>query len=286
MKKPDWLRVKLGHGERFAHVAGLIRGGRLHTVCEEALCPNRGRCWENGRATLMILGDTCSRGCTFCNVTSGHPAPKDDEEPVRVAGAIREMGLREVVITSVTRDDLDDGGAAVWAETVRCVHEAVPGIHVEVLVPDFGGSLDDLDVVLAARPDVVGHNLETVPSLYPSVRPGADYGRSLALLRRAHEAGFITKTGLMVGLGEADAEVTALMKDALAAGVDIFTVGQYLQPSKAHRPVVRYVEPEIFDDHRARGLAMGFHVVISAPLVRSSLHSDEQSTFVKSRLAF
>jgi lipoic acid synthetase len=194
------------------------------------------------------------------------------------------MGLREVVVTSVTRDDLDDGGASIWAETVRRVHAAVPGIRVEVLVPDFLGAPGDLDTVLAARPDVVGHNLETVPSRYPNVRPGADYARSLALLRRTHEAGFIAKTGLMVGLGETDAEVLDVLRDARAAGVDIVTIGQYLQPSKAHLPVERYVEPATFDAYRARGMAMGFGVVISAPLVRSSFHSDEQSAFVEARL--
>jgi lipoyl synthase len=285
MKKPDWLRVRIGSGAQFKRVADLVRNGGLHTVCEEALCPNRGACWEHGRATLLILGATCSRGCTFCNVASGTPAPPDTDEPARVAGAVRAMGLRDVVLTSVTRDDLPDGGAAHWAATIRAVQAAVPGICVEVLVPDFGGDAAALDTVLAARPDVLAHNLETVPRLYPAVRPEADYARSLAVLRRAHAAGCIVKTGIMAGLGETDAEIETLMRDAHAAGAALFTIGQYLQPSRRHRPVARYVEPAVFDAYRDTGRAIGFAVVLSAPLVRSSLHAEEQSAYVARRRA-
>jgi lipoyl synthase len=285
MKKPDWLRVCVGHGPQFKRVADLVRNGRLHTVCEEALCPNRGACWEHGRATLLILGATCSRGCTFCNVASGTPALPDPGEPARVGEAVRDMGLREVVLTSVTRDDLSDGGAAHWAATIRAVRAAVPGIGVEVLVPDFRGDAASLDTVLAARPDVLAHNLETIPRLYPAVRPEADYARSLDVLRRARHAGLIVKTGIMAGLGETDAEIEVLMRDAGAAGAEIFTIGQYLQPSRTHHPVARYIAPAAFDAYREQGLAMGFGVVVSAPLVRSSLHSAAQSAYVARRRA-
>lgn len=296
-RKPSWLKTRLGQGPRFARTQEIVRSGSLHTVCEEALCPNRGQCWENGRATIMILGQTCSRACTFCNVEHApsppspsssscqnipHPPP-DPDEPQRVANAIQEMDLSEVVITSVTRDDLTDGGAAIWAETVARVRDAVPCISVEVLVPDFQGAPADIDTVLAAAPDVFAHNLETVPSLYPAVRPQANYQRSLAVLKRAADANFITKTGIMVGLGETKEQVLEVMRDARAAGATIFTIGQYLQPSKQHHPVVRHVEPAEFDVYRNEGLTMGFGVVASAPLVRSSLHSEEQQAYVTER---
>jgi len=283
LPKPAWLRVRLGGGPGYSRLQKILRDRKLHTVCDEALCPNKGRCWEHGRATLMILGNVCTRHCFFCNVAPGRPSACDADEPRRVAEAVKAMGIRDIVITSVTRDDLEDGGAAVWAETVRCVHEAAPGILVEVLVPDFRGSAAALDRVLDARPEVLGHNLETVPSLYKKVRPQADYRRSLAVLSRARQRGFIVKTGIMVGLGESPDEVRAVMNDALRAGCDIFTIGQYLQPSKEHLPVSRYVEPREFDGFRDDGLRMGFKVVVSAPLVRSSYHSDEQEEFVRGR---
>lgn len=284
LRKPDWLRVKAGHGAAFRTTARLVRRGDLHTVCEEALCPNRGECWEHGRATLMILGSACSRSCRFCGVATAHRGTTDASEPRRVAQAVREMGLKDVVVTSVTRDDLPDGGAAVWAETIQRVREAVPGIFVEVLVPDFQGDPSDVQTVLDARPDVFGHNLETVPSLYATVRPQADYRRSLEVLGRASQQGFVTKTGIMVGLGEEDGEVLALMADARRAGADIFYVGQYLQPTRDHLPVARYVEPADFDRYGARGTELGFPVVVSGPLVRSSYHSEQQAAFVTARL--
>ena len=283
-RKPPWLRVKLPHGESVERLRAVVRGLRLHTVCEEALCPNLGLCWGHGRATLMILGGTCTRGCSFCNVTGGHPAGCDFDEPSRVGAAVKEMGLRDVVITSVTRDDLPDGGAALWAETVRAVRAAAPGVLIEVLIPDFGGSAEALATVVAARPDVLGHNLETVKSLYPRVRPQASYARSLELLRRAHAAGMIAKTAVMVGLGERPQEVRALMEDARSTGCEILYIGQYLQPSRRHVPVARYAAPAEFDRYRQRGLAMGFGVVVSGPLVRSSYHSEEQERFVRGRL--
>jgi lipoic acid synthetase len=256
----------------------------LHTVCSEALCPNLGRCWEHGRATVMILGDACSRDCRFCAVHHAWTGEADVEEPHRVAEAIRRMGLRDVVITSVTRDDLPDGGAAIWAETIRAIH-ALAGIRVESLVPDFGGREVDIRTVITARPDVWGHNIETVPSLYPAVRPQADYGRSLRVLALGHEAGLTTKTSLMLGLGETRDEVLAVMRDARAAGCRIFFLGQYLQPTRRHLPVQRYVEPAEFDALRDDGRALGFDIVVAAPLVRSSYHSDEQAAFVDSLTA-
>jgi len=279
-RKPAWLRVRAGHGPGFARIGGILRDGSLHTVCEEALCPNRGECWEHGRATIMILGDRCTRGCAFCGVSSRNPAPVDRGEPERVAAAVREMGLRDVVITSVTRDDLPDGGAAAWAETIRAVRAAAPGVRVETLVPDFGGSAASLRLVLAAAPDILGHNMETVPALYPGIRAGADYARSLELLARAHAAGAVTKTSLMLGLGESRDEAAAVMRDARGAGCDIFFLGQYLRPSRQHAPVREYVDPAVFETLRAAGLAMGFAVVAAGPLVRSSYHSAEQDEFM------
>ena len=282
-RKPDWLRVRLRQGENGGRLDRIVQDGGLHTVCQEALCPNRGTCWEKGRATLMILGDVCSRNCRFCNVTAGRPGDADLGEPERVAEAVRQMGLMDVVITSVTRDDLPDGGAAIWADTIRQVRAKVPGISIEVLIPDFGGSEESLDMVLAARPHVLAHNLETVPTLYALVRPAADYHRSLTLLARASRSGLIVKTGLMVGLGETDEAVLQVMRDARGVGCHIFTLGQYLQPSKRHLPVARYVEPDRFERFKREGLAMGFEVVVSGPLVRSSYHTDEQAEFVSSR---
>jgi lipoic acid synthetase len=231
----------------------------------------------------MLLGRECTRACGFCNVRGGAPGAPDRGEPRRVAEAVRAMGLRGVVLTSVTRDDLPDGGAGLWAETIRAVRGAVPGIVVEVLVPDFGGDGMALDRVLAERPDVFGHNLETVRSLYAAVRPQADYGRSLAVLRQAGAQGLIVKTGIMLGLGETREEVRQLMRDALAAGCQILYIGQYLRPGRRHAPVVRYVEPVEFDDFREAGLRAGFRVVVAAPLVRSSYHAEDQERFVAGR---
>jgi len=233
----------------------------------------------------MILGRTCTRACTFCNVDSGRPVSTDLDEPARVAGAVRAMRLTDVVITSVTRDDLEDGGAAIWAETIRRVHEAVPGIRVEALIPDFSGSGAALRQVIATRPGILGHNLETVASLYGTFRPQADYGRSLEVLRRGYRAGMITKTALMVGLGETPDEILGLMRDVLETGCRILYVGQYLQPSRRHLPVARYVPPAEFEMYRQRGLETGFRVVVSGPLVRSSLYSKEQERYVTARLS-
>lgn len=279
-KKPDWLKVRLGGGAGYERVREIIEHERLHTVCSEALCPNKGKCWEHGRATIMILGGICTRACRFCNVNPGKPSVADAREPERVASAVAAMGLSDIVITSVTRDDLPDGGAGIWARTIEAVRQQNKGIVIEVLVPDFRGDTRLLDTVLDACPDVLGHNLETVPSLYGKVRPQADYERSLSVLRHSHARGFVTKTGIMVGLGEAVEEVRKVMGDALRVGCDIFYIGQYLQPSRRHLEVKRYVEPEEFDAYRDYGLALGLGVVVSAPLVRSSFHSEEQARFL------
>lgn len=273
--------MPLAQGPEFHAVERIVHGGQLHTVCEEALCPNKGRCWKQGHATLMILGDRCTRGCPFCSVQSECDGTVDETEPMRVADAIKKMKLWDVVITSVTRDDLADGGAAIWAETIRLIREAVLGVTIEVLVPDFGGNDDALRTVVSTRPDVFGHNLETHPDLYPRVRPQADYARSLRLLKRAHELGMLAKSSIMVGLGETEGQVLATMRDAREAGCEIFYIGHYLQPTRDHMPVERYVDPAEFDAYRRAGVDMGFGVVVSNPLVRSSFHSDEQAQYVE-----
>jgi lipoic acid synthetase len=279
--KPPWIRVKIGQNDVFQATKARLRAHGLHTVCEEAFCPNLGHCWSRGRATFLILGDRCTRGCRFCNVDKRAVLPPDPGEPQRAAEAVRDAGLKEVVVTSVTRDDLPDGGAALWAQTVDAIHAAVPGILVEVLVPDFGGDAAAVGAVLRARPEVFGHNLETVPRLYPQARPQADYARSLAVLRQAAAAGLITKTSLMLGLGETFDETVQTMRDARAAGCRIFYAGQYLQPSPRHLPVARYVEPAEFARLRDDAYALGFDFVASEPLVRSSYHEEGQSAFVR-----
>ena len=279
--KPPWIRVRIGQNELFQATKDRLRAHGLHTVCEEAFCPNLGHCWSRGRATLLILGDRCTRGCRFCNVDKRAVLPPDPGEPQRAADAVRDAGLKEVVITSVTRDDLPDGGAGFWAQTIDAIHAAAPGILVEVLVPDFGGDAAALDTVLRSRPEVFGHNLETVPRLYPLARPQADYARSLAVLRQASDAGLITKTSLMLGLGESFDEVERVLRDARAAGCRIFFAGQYLQPSPRHLPVTRYVEPAEFALIRDAAYALGFDFVASEPLVRSSYHEEGQSAFVR-----
>lgn len=281
--KPPWIRVSIGQNDTFNATKNRLRAYGLHTVCEEAFCPNLGRCWKHGRATIMLLGDRCTRGCRFCNVDKQRVLPPDPDEPANVAAAVKETGLKEVVLTSVTRDDLPDGGAAHWAQTIEAVRAAVPGILIEVLVPDFNGNPDDVATVIRARPDIFGHNLETVPRLYPQARPQADYAQSLAVLRQAADADMITKTSLMLGLGETSAEIEQTLRDARDAGCDIFYAGQYLQPSPRHLPVERYVEPAEFDRLRETALALGFGYVASAPLVRSSYHEDGQTEFVRSR---
>jgi lipoic acid synthetase len=250
----------------------------LHTVCEEANCPNRMECFARRTATFMILGDRCTRNCTFCNVTKGAPVPVDADEPRHAAEGVRELGLKHVVITSVTRDDLPDGGAEHFAETIRRIRETTPDVTIEVLIPDFKGSLPAQQTVLEAGPDVLNHNIETVPRLYQEVRPMAVYARSLELLRRAKELGkpgMHTKSGMMLGLGEGKDEVLQSLRDLRSAGCDFLTLGQYLAPSKLHHPVVEYIHPDVFAEYKTLGEAMGFKFVASAPLVRSSYMAEK-----------
>jgi lipoic acid synthetase len=274
LPRPAWIRAKAPQGPTYERIRGLVRGLELHTVCEEAHCPNLGECWGRGTATFMILGEVCTRACGFCAVKTGLPGrPPDPGEPRRVAEAVARMGLRHAVITSVNRDDQPDGGASIFAATIREVRALVPGCAVEVLVPDFKGRWDALQAVADARPDVLNHNVETVPRLYRSARPGACFPRSLELLRRSKEAGLLTKSGIMVGLGEERAEVEETIRAIRASGTDILTIGQYLRPSLQHLPVLRYYPPAEFDalGDLARGL--GFAHVESGPLVRSSYHA-------------
>jgi lipoic acid synthetase len=274
--KPDWLKINLDVNRNFQGVREIIQSKRLHTVCEEAKCPNIHECWGRGTTTFMILGDTCTRSCRFCAVKIGRPVDLDKDEPIRVAQSVQEMGLSHVVITSVNRDELPDGGAEIWANTIHKVREINPPTVIEVLTPDFKGIESQLNIVFNAKPDVYAHNLETVPSLYKKVRPQAKYSRSLSVLNKAKSFGLITKTGIMVGLGESLAEIIQLMRDAVEMGVDIFTVGQYLQPSKFHLPVNKYLKPAEFDHIKEIGLKNGFKYVEAGPLVRSSYHAEEQ----------
>jgi len=311
-RKPSWLRAKVPGGAGFERLKSIVDTHGLHTVCQEASCPNMGECWARGVATIMILGDTCTRACGFCNIKTGRPPTLDLDEPHRVAESLRLMnengGLRHIVITSVNRDELADGGAGVWAETIRRSREACPEMSIEVLIPDFEGNWDALQMVIDARPHIINHNLETIRRMYPAVRPSAKFDRSLELLRRVKEAGMVAKTGIMVGIGERDEDVLALMDEVQGAtrvtksrsdevtkcpdsntpslrhsvtpsrdSCDILTIGQYLQPTLNHLPIDRWVTPEQFDVFREEGLRRGFKVVQSGPLVRSSYHADDQA---------
>ncbi len=271
-----WLKVKLPQGENYFALKQLVREKRLHTVCESASCPNIGECWNQRTATFMILGDICTRSCGFCDVKTGRPQWLDREEPYRVAEAVKALGLKHAVITSVNRDELADGGAAVWAETIRQVKSQNPGCDVEALIPDFKGSAEALQMVLEAQPDILAHNTETVPRLYRTVRPQAKYPQSLGVLQRAKRQGFVTKTGLMVGLGEEWEELQRVMHDLHVVDCDILTIGQYLQPSRNHLPVLRFYTPQEFQRLRQEGLTIGFRHVEAGPLVRSSYHAREQ----------
>jgi lipoyl synthase len=278
--RPDWLKVRFFGGENYQELKRIMRMLGLHTVCESARCPNMGECWDHRTATFMILGNICTRACGFCSVPSGKPiGPPEEDEPERVAEAVEKMGLRYAVVTSVNRDDQPDGGADIFARTITEIRRRVPGCRVEVLIPDFRGVWPALETVLEARPDVLNHNMETVPRLYRQVRKGAVYERSLELLRRAKEfSGEIpTKTGMMLGLGETREEVLAAMEDLVAQNTDILTLGQYLQPTREHLPIERYVHPDEFAEYKRIGEAMGFRHVEAGPLVRSSYHAFEQS---------
>jgi len=280
LAKPEWIRVRGGHGARFQQIKQILREHKLHTVCEEASCPNIGECFGKGTATFMILGDLCTRRCPFCDVAHGRPKPPDPDEPVNLARTIAAMKLAYVVITSVDRDDLRDGGAQHFADCIRATRELSPATRIEVLVPDFRGRLDvALDRLAACPPDVMNHNLETVPRLYKQARPGADYANSLRLLKdfKARFPDIPTKSGLMVGIGETDAEIVEVMRDLRAHDVDMLTIGQYLQPSGGHLPVTRYVPPEQFTEFERIASGLGFAHAACGPLVRSSYHADRQA---------
>ncbi len=276
-KRPEWLKVKLPMGENYNDVKDLMRRQSLHTVCEEARCPNIAECWNNRSATFMILGDTCTRSCGFCNVKVGIPSELDFAEPRRVADSVKELGLKHVVITSVNRDELKDGGASIFSETVRLINEEMPDTTVEILIPDFRGVIDAFNIIMRYPPDILNHNLETVPRLYHVVRPQAKYERSLKLIRWFKDRYLRTKSGIMVGIGEQPDEVLDLMKDLVEHGCDILTIGQYLQPTKMHLPVDRFVTPDEFNMYKEEGLKMGFKIVESSPLVRSSYHADRHA---------
>ncbi len=277
-RRPEWLKVRAPWGVSYERVRRLVRGHQLHTVCEEAHCPNVGECWGGGTATFLILGDTCTRSCGFCAIKTGRPGPLDGLEPERVAQTIHGMGLGHAVITSVNRDELGDGGASVFARCIRRSRELSPGCSIEVLIPDFKGDRAALRVVMDARPEILNHNLETAPRLYRTVRPQAIYRRSLDVLGAAKEmdSTVLTKTGIMVGLGETWEEVEGVLTDVAAIGVDIVTVGQYLRPTEAHLPIVRYYSPQEFERIRDFGLGAGLRWVESGPLVRSSYHAEVQ----------
>ena len=274
--RPAWLKVRLPTGPTYENLRRLMRSKELHTVCEEAHCPNMAECWGAGTATFMILGDTCTRSCGFCAVKTGRPGGVDADEPRRVGEAVAQMALGHAVVTSVNRDELPDGGAEIFADTIREIRRQSPATTVEVLIPDFVGRPESLDAVLAARPEILNHNVETVPRLYPRVRPQARYERSLEVLRRTKQRApdLVCKSGIMVGLGETRDEVVATMRDIASQGTDILTVGQYLRPSPVHLPIERYWTPSEFDDLRDAGMTMGFRHVEAGPLVRSSYHAE------------
>ena len=275
IKKPSWLRVKLPIGENYRKVRGLVDQHKLHTICESGSCPNMGECWGEGTATFMILGNICTRSCGFCAVITGKPESVDEFEPGRVAESVKIMGVKHAVITSVDRDDLKDGGSEIWAQTVRAIRQKSPGTTMETLIPDFAGKWENLQKIIDVAPEIVSHNLETVRRLTKQVRIQAKYDRSLEVLFRLKKGQMRTKSGVMLGLGETLDEVLETMTDLRQVGVDILTLGQYLQPTPKHLPIVEFIHPEIFDFYRQEGLKMGFRYVESGPLVRSSYHAEK-----------
>lgn len=275
IKKPDWLRVKLPTGENYLNVRKLVDEHKLHTICESGNCPNMGECWGAGTATFMILGNICTRSCGFCAVATGRPLAADTREPERVAESVKLMGVKHCVITSVDRDDLKDGGSEIWAETIRAVRRVSPGTTLETLIPDFKGEMHNVQNIVEVKPEIVSHNMETVRRLTKQVRIQAKYDRSLAVLKYLYDGGCKTKSGIMVGLGETDEEVFETMHDLKNVGVDIMTIGQYLQPTKKHLPVKEFVHPEKFALYKRIGLEIGIRYVESGPLVRSSYHAEQ-----------
>ncbi len=276
-KLPSWFKVRIQSGPHYQEIRQLMDTHRLHTICQEARCPNIWECWNNRTATFLILGDMCTRRCHYCSVTTGRPSPVDQDEPQRVADAVKLLNLRHAVVTSVNRDDLPDGGASLFADTIRRMRQENPTCTVEALIPDFQGRQADVEVVMQAKPDILNHNIETVPRLFPSIRPQGKYGRSLDVLQWARAMGGRTKSGLMTGLGESDDEIRQVMRDLREVECEILTIGQYLQPTLQHAPVARYSTPEEFEAFKQEGMALGFQHVESGPLVRSSYHAEEQT---------
>lgn len=275
IRKPDWLKIRLGGNEQFTKTKSIVESHCLHTICTSGKCPNMGECWSRGTATFMIAGDVCTRSCRFCNTQTGKPLPLDPKEPPNVAESIRLMELKHAVITSVDRDDLPDLGTQHWVDTIRAIKSVNPDTTIEVLIPDFQGRLDLVDKVIAAAPDLISHNMETVRRISPLVRSAAKYEVSLSVLNRIAEKGVVAKTGIMVGLGETAPEVYELMDDVLKVGVSVITIGQYLQPSRRNISVVEYINPECFESYKAEAILKGFRKVESAPLVRSSYHAEK-----------
>lgn len=275
VRKPEWLKISIGANERYTETKRIVESHCLHTICSSGRCPNMGECWGKGTATFMIGGDICTRSCKFCNTQTGRPLPLDPKEPMHVAESIQLMKLSHAVITSVDRDDLPDLGAAHWAETIRAIKRLNPQTTIEVLIPDFQGRLELVDLVIDARPEIISHNMETVKRISPAVRSAADYTTSLSVIRHIADSGTTAKSGIMVGLGESPAEVEELMDHLRAAGCRILTIGQYLQPTHKHYPVAEYVTPQQFAAYKATGLSKGFEQVESAPLVRSSYHAEK-----------
>ncbi len=273
-RKPDWLKIQLPKGDDYAYVNGIVKEHGLHTICSSGKCPNVGECWGNGTATFMILGNICTRACKFCNVPTGKPLAADWKEPKRLARSIKLMSLKHAVITSVDRDDLEDGGSGIWAETIKCIKEVSPETTLEVLIPDFNGKEEDIQRVIDMNPEVISHNMETVRRLSREVRSKAKYDLSLQVLKQIADAGIVSKSGIMLGLGETEEEIYQVMDDLIAVGVRVMTTGQYLQPTKNHLEVQEYITPEVFKKYETIGLEKGFTFVESTPLVRSSYHAE------------
>ncbi len=273
-RKPDWLKIQLPKGDDYAYVNGIVKEHGLHTICSSGKCPNVGECWGNGTATFMILGNICTRACKFCNVPTGKPLAADWKEPKRLARSIKLMNLKHAVITSVDRDDMEDGGSGIWAETIKCIKEVSPETTLEVLIPDFNGKEEDIQRVIDMNPEVISHNMETVRRLSREVRSKAKYDLSLQVLKQIADAGIVSKSGIMLGLGETEEEIYQVMDDLIAVGVRVMTIGQYLQPTKNHLEVQEYITPEVFKKYETVGLEKGFTFVESTPLVRSSYHAE------------
>ena len=284
VRKPDWLKIKIQSTDDYSFVSKIIENNGLHTICSSGKCPNMAECWSRGTATFMILGNICTRSCRFCATASGRPLPVDVSEPQKIANSIYLMKLKHCVITSVDRDDLEDGGAHIWAETVKAIREKNPNTTIEILIPDFDGKTELLDIVIASAPDIIGHNIETVRRLTPSIRSRAKYDLTLSVIKYLADHGAIAKSGIMVGVGESDQEVIETLRDLRSNGCEIVTIGQYLQPTKQHLDVDRYVHPDIFDSYKAEGEKMDFSYIESSPLVRSSYMADKAVNSAKKRL--